>query len=121
MINKVSHLYSSWLLNKPKHILFILSIILILLSTSIPYFKLDASADSLILENDKDLKTYRDTLRRYQTKEFLVMTFTPNKGEIFDGRNLNLLENVNLEKLPLGHKIIRLFCIVENNNAKGTE
>ena len=101
MINKVSHLYSSWLLNKPKHILFILSIILILLSTSIPYFKLDASADSLILENDKDLKTYRDTLRRYQTKEFLVMTFTPNKGDIFDGRNLNLLENLRNQLMKI--------------------
>ena len=94
MINKISHLYSSWVLHKPKLILLILSIILMSLSTSIPDFKLDASADSLILENDKDLKIYRDTLRKYQTKDFLVMTFTPHRGEIFDEDNLNLLKNL---------------------------
>ncbi len=84
MINEVSHLYSNWVLNKPKLVLLILSVILIFLSTSIPNFKLDASADSLILENERDLKTYREMLRRYQTKDFLVMTFTPNSGDVFD-------------------------------------
>ena len=94
MINEVSHLYSNWVLSKPKLILFILSVIIISLSMSIPYFKLDASADSLILENDQDSKTYRGMLRRYQTKDFLVMTFTPNKGEIFNEKNLNILKNL---------------------------
>ena len=94
MINEVSHLYSNWVLSKPKLILFILSVIIISLSMSIPHFKLDASADSLILENDQDLKTYRGMLRRYQTKDFLVMTFTPNKGEIFNEKNLNILKNL---------------------------
>ena len=73
MINEVSHLYSNWVLSKPKLILFILSVIIISLSMSIPHFKLDASADSLILENDQDLKTYRGMLRRYQTKDFYLV------------------------------------------------
>ncbi len=101
MINEVSHLYSNWVLNKPKLILLILSVILIFLSTSIPNFKLDASADSLILENDRDLKTYREMLRRYQTKDFLVMTFTPNSGEVFDENNLNLLANLKNQLMEI--------------------
>ncbi|MEC9206070.1 MAG: MMPL family transporter [Pseudomonadota bacterium] len=101
MINKVSYIYSNWVLKKPKLILFILLIFLVLFSISIPNFKLDASADSLILENDKDLKTYRETLQRYQTKDFLVMTFTPIKGDVFDLTNLNILKNLKNQLLEI--------------------
>jgi len=66
-----------------------------------PNFKLDASADSLILENDKDLITYRNIAQRYQTKEFLVITYTPNEGSIFDGDNLNLITKLKNNLLKI--------------------
>ena len=40
-------------------------------------FKLDASADSLLLESDKDLKYLREVNERYGSKEYLVLTYTP--------------------------------------------
>jgi uncharacterized protein len=40
-------------------------------------FKLDASADSLVLENDKDLRDYRVVRARYGSDDFLVVTYTP--------------------------------------------
>jgi len=40
-------------------------------------FKLDASSDSLLLENDKDLKYLREVSERYGSKDFLVLTYTP--------------------------------------------
>ena len=101
MINKISYLYSNWVLQKPKLILSFLLIFLVLFSVSIPNFKLDASADSLILENDEDLKVYRKTLQRYQTKEFLVMTFSPYKGEVFDEKNLLILKNLKNQLLEI--------------------
>ena len=66
-----------------------------------PNFKLDASADSLILENDKDLITYRNIVQRYQTKEFLVITYTPNEGSIFDGDNLDLIAKLKNNLLKI--------------------
>jgi len=66
-----------------------------------PNFKLDASADSLILENDKDLITYRNIIQRYQTKEFLVITYTPNEGSIFDGDNLDLITKLKNNLLKI--------------------
>ena len=45
-------------------------------------FRLDASADSLILENDADLKRYRAISREYGSDEFLVVTVTP-EGDLF--------------------------------------
>jgi uncharacterized protein len=40
-------------------------------------FKLDASSDSLLLENDKDLKYLREVNERYGSKDYLVLTYTP--------------------------------------------
>lgn len=45
-------------------------------------FKLDASADSLLLENDQDLRYYRAIRGRYGSDDFLFITYTP-KADIF--------------------------------------
>ena len=101
MINQISHIYSSFILEKPKRILFILVSLLALSSLYMPDFELDASADTLILENDEDLRIYRESLQRYQTKDFLIMTFTPNKGDIFDQTNLNLISELKDKLLKI--------------------
>ncbi len=41
-------------------------------------FRLDASADSLVLENDEALQYYRAISARYGSDEFLVVTYSPN-------------------------------------------
>ena len=46
-------------------------------------FKLDASADSLVLENDQALKYYRSIKARYSSDDFLLITYTP-KQDLFD-------------------------------------
>ena len=56
-------------------------------------FKLDISADSLILENDKDLRYYRSINARYGSDDYLIITYTPNAG-LFDTQTLD-----NLQKL----------------------
>ena len=48
----------------------------------IPDFELDASADSLVLENDTALKFYRSIRERYGSDDFLIVTYSP-KGELF--------------------------------------
>ncbi|MDC3111339.1 MMPL family transporter [Pelagibacteraceae bacterium] len=56
-------------------------------------FQLDASSDTLILENDEDLKNYRKIVNDYSTKEFLLITITsPNK--ILSRENLDLIKNL---------------------------
>jgi len=39
-------------------------------------FKLDASADTLLLENDQDLRYYRGTRARYGSDDYLLITYT---------------------------------------------
>jgi len=43
------------------------------------HFELDASAQSLMLENDQDLETYRAVRARYGSDDFVFVTYTPTK------------------------------------------
>ena len=57
-----------------------IGLILLLISAfNIPNFKLEASSDSLVLENDEDLRYYREISNEYSTSDFLVVLFTPEK------------------------------------------
>ena len=101
-MNKIiSKLYFNQILNNPKKIIASLMIVLATMSLFITNFKLDASADSLILENDKDLITYKNIVERYETKEFIVLTYTPKIGSVFDSKHLDLIQKLKSELLEI--------------------
>ena len=56
----------------------------------VPKFQLDASSDTLLLDNDPDLKVYRENSRKYGSSDFLVVSFTPNKN-IFSKDTIKVL------------------------------
>ncbi|WP_206045383.1 efflux RND transporter permease subunit [Oceanicoccus sagamiensis] len=49
------------------------------LASHIPNFKLDASADALVLEGDQSLKYYREISTRYASEDFLLVTYQPKQ------------------------------------------
>jgi len=57
---------------------------LLLISVGLGYhardFKLDASADSLVLENDEALAYFRKINKQYGTEDFLIVTYAPFDG-----------------------------------------
>jgi len=59
-------------------------------------FKLDASAETLMLENDKDLRYSRLINSRYGQNDFLFMTYTP-KDDLFSDRSLAKLTRLRDE------------------------
>ena len=63
-------------------------------------FKLDASTDTLILESDQDLRALREVNKRYATREFLVVTFTPH-ADLFSDASLETIRQLrdDLEQL----------------------
>jgi uncharacterized protein len=63
-------------------------------------FYLDASADSLVLENDQSLKYHRAIQGRYESDEYLVITYTP-KEPLFSANTLNDLEQLQNELLAI--------------------
>ena len=101
MKNIISKIYFDNILKFPGRTLIALIIILSSSSIFISNFKLDASADSLILENDKDLMTYRETTKNYSTNDFVIFTFTPKQSGIFNSRSLDAIKDLKGSILKL--------------------
>ena len=57
-------------------------------------FQLDASSDTLILENDQDLKNFREVSKEYSSKDFLLITIT-SKTRIINQENIKFIENLS--------------------------
>ena len=55
--------------------------------------RLDISADSLVLENDKSLKYYRAINARYGSDDYLIITYTPEQ-ELFEQTSLDDLREL---------------------------
>jgi len=83
-------IYNNLVIEKPKFALLILTLLLLTFGYFSKNFQLDASSDTLLLENDPDLKYLREVNSKYGTKEFLVLTYTPKD---------NLLDSVTIENL----------------------
>ena len=71
IISKIIRLYDYSIIEKPYISFFLALSVILFFSLSIPNFKMDASADSLVLENDNALKYYRATSARYGTEDFV--------------------------------------------------
>ena len=71
------------------------------MAIGLPNFKLDASADSLTLERDDDLNFSREVVKRYGSDNFLIVTFSPSQGELFDQNNLETLQSLRSELLGI--------------------
>ena len=73
------NLYKNSVIEKPKLTLSILVILLLSFGYYSKDFQLDASSDTLLLENDPGLKYLRKVNSTYGSKDFLVLTYTPKK------------------------------------------
>lgn len=70
--------YTRVVIDKPFIALCLVGIIVIFFASYVPEFKLDASADSLVLENDEALKYYRSVREIYGSDDFLIITYSPH-------------------------------------------
>ena len=72
----------------------ILSIIFIGAVYKAQDFQLDASSDTLILENDQDLKNFREVSKEYSSKDFLLITVS-SKTRIINKENISFISNLS--------------------------
>ena len=96
MMNSIEILYQRSVLQHPVRVILLLLGIIIFFLYHAQNFKLDASADSLLLENDQDLKLSRQVAERYQTRDMLIVTFTPNV-DLFVRNSLDVLQQLRDE------------------------
>ena len=117
----LANLYKNIVIQKPKFTLLILIILLLGFGNFTKNFQLDASSDTLLLENDPDLKYLREVNKKYGSKDFLVLTYTHEPNESFKSestiKNLALLKN-SLENLHWVNNVITILDVplLKNND-----
>ena len=110
MISIINKIYQNLIIRYPIKVIFFLILILGFFTIHAKNFELDASADSLILENDKDLKIFREITKRYDTKDFVIITYKPN-NDLFSINSFENIKNLKnkLENLENVHEVISLI------------
>ena len=91
------NLYQKTVLRHPLGAIFMVLALAVAMAFGLPNFKLDASADSLTLEHDDDLNFFREVVQRYGSDNFLIVTFSPLEGDLFDDENLQTLSSLRNE------------------------
>ena len=112
--------YQNTILKKPKSVFVLLLIVLISFGYHAKNFRLDASSETLLIEGDPDFEYLREINDRYGSKEFLVLTYTPNEGMITDTSINNLLSlKYKIQSLDWVHSVITLLDIplLDNSDA----
>ena len=108
----IDHLYQSAILKNPKSVLILLFITLISFGYYSKDFRLDASSETLLIEGDPDLEYLKEVTNRYGSKDFLVLTHTPNDAMVSDSAINNLLSlKYKLQSLDWVHSVITLLDI----------
>ena len=112
MISSIKNIYRSVVLDHPVFTILLLLVVFAFFVSHVEDFKLDASADALLLENDKDLKIFRELTDRYATKDFLFVTFTPDQ-DLFSDSSLHIVASLRDEliQLELTDSVITLLDV----------
>jgi predicted RND superfamily exporter protein len=95
-MNALLRIYDRLILQRPIAALFVTLAVIGFFVWHIPKFKLDASGDSLLLENDADLHYYRSINERYATNDFLVLAYTA-KDDLFSEATLTDIKKLRDE------------------------
>ena len=115
----ITQLYQNIVLKNPKSILIILLIALFSFGYFSKDFRLDASSETLLIEGDPDLKYLQEISNRYGSKEFLILTYTPNEGMITESSINNLLSlKYKIQSLDWVHSVITLLDVPLLNNSE---
>ena len=111
-MNSFSRYYNNWTVLRPWPLLVGLLLVLMVLGWHGRDFRLDASADSLLLENDQDFKVFRDLSERYQSKSFLVVALVPEQG-VFVTTTLKAVDQLarDLEEVPGISSVVSLLDV----------
>ncbi len=93
----LTHLYDKYLIDHPVLVIVCLMIAISVLGYHAKDFRIDASAESLLLENDEDLRYTRKITARYGVHDFLVISYTPRQGDILSDKTLETLTRLRDE------------------------
>lgn len=89
--DKIKQKLARMLVSAPKLSLALALILCAFLCAFAPKLAIDASTQTLLLENDKDLELWRDITKRYKIPNTLVIAYTPN-SDLLSESSISTLE-----------------------------
>jgi predicted RND superfamily exporter protein len=109
-LSLLTQFFDKFILTRPKIVIICLVVLVSFFGYAAKDFKLDASAETLMLENDKDLQYSRLIDSRYGLQDYLVMTYAP-KGDLFDNATLTRLSHLcdDLRKLEHVSSVVSIL------------
>ena len=114
----LAQLYQNFVLKNPKAVFALLIVAILSFGYYSKDFRLDASSETLLIEGDPDLAYLKEVTERYGSKDFLVLTYTPNEGMVTDNSINNLLSlKYKIQSLNWVHSVITLLDIPLLNNS----
>lgn len=95
-------LYQQLILKFPSLVLVTALLAILLFGTNASKLEIDASAETLLLDDDKDLSFLREVEKRFQSNEILIIAYKPKEG-LLSTQSLKTLEELtnSLEALPM--------------------
>ena len=100
MPSPAAELYSDIVFGKPALVISVLLLLVAFFAWHAQDFRLDASADSLLLENDPDLEFSREVNNRYGLGDSVIVAYTPD-GDLFDRETLRRIEALRNDLLEI--------------------
>ncbi|NKB35034.1 MAG: MMPL family transporter [Pseudomonadales bacterium] len=100
MPSPAAKIYSDIVFGKPILVISMLLLLVAFFAWHAQNFRLDASADSLLLENDPDLEYSREISNRYGLGDSVIVAYTPD-AELFDPATLQQIAELREDLLQI--------------------
>jgi predicted RND superfamily exporter protein len=98
----LKNIYQNYLLKYPRLVLGVLVVLMVFMVAFAMRLEIDASAETLLLEGDKDLEFARVVAKRFESQNMLVVTYSV-KDELLNQKNIDNIKELSkkLEKISI--------------------
>ncbi|QKF59014.1 efflux RND transporter permease subunit [Aliarcobacter lanthieri] len=90
----VKKIYDTFIFRYPFLVLLLVASFICTLGYYSTKVQIDASAETLLLEDDEDLKFFREVYKKYENSNFLIVTFSP-KEYLLSEKSLEVIKNIS--------------------------
>lgn len=104
----MKNLYHNYIIRYSKLVLAVLAIVIVMMVSWASHLEIDASAETLLLQNDKDLEFSRDVAKRFEAQDILVVTYSV-KDDLLNQKNIDNIKE-------LSSKISKVRIVESINN-----
>lgn len=97
----VARRYCALVFQRPWLAIALVALLLIAMGVFAQRFRLDVSADSLLMEGDAELEYSREVNQRYGVRDSVTVAFTPKSMDLLSDRSLSIMSQIRQDLLAM--------------------